>query len=233
MMHHDAAERRRPLWKRALTGLAMVVVTAVTLYLGLAFFVLFVDFGWEPFRSPPTDEEMIAHFHKHRADFEQLVQIYREYRSLPNRGGMVGFDEPPPKIKAIMDRINVSGMEGDWEVWLPPDPYTEEARHEVKASGLLRKAQLGHADGRKFSGVILRYAHQPVRRLEGHWPRVFKGYYYTPFPAKVEKGLLKKPERAEWIVPTLDTYPAKLIPGNCVYRQFEPQWFIRMCEATK
>ncbi|MEW6112143.1 MAG: hypothetical protein AB1664_08445, partial [Thermodesulfobacteriota bacterium] len=48
-------------------------------------------------RRLPTDEEMIAHFQKHRADFERLVQIYREDPNLPTRPG-INYDEVTPEV---------------------------------------------------------------------------------------------------------------------------------------
>jgi len=58
------------------------------------------------FRSLPSDEEMIANFRKHRADFERLVQIYREDLSVPN--DEVGVLLPSAEVKKIMDRIRVA-----------------------------------------------------------------------------------------------------------------------------
>jgi hypothetical protein len=34
------------------------------------------------------------------------------------------------------------------------------------------------------------------------------------------------------IFSTLDTYPPNWIKGECVYRQFETHWFIRLCAAA-
>jgi hypothetical protein len=182
------------------------------------------------FRFLPSDEEMIAHFQTHRADFERLVQIYREDPSLPNRFGSIGYDEQPPEVKALMARINVSGMRSDWTIWLPPDPYSEVARQQSRILVLVPMLHRGNPEARRFSGVLIRYGHPLVIRLDKHLSKVWKGYYYTPFPPRVENGLLKKPAGGNRLFPTLNTYPSRLITGTCFCRQFDPNWFIEMCQ---
>jgi hypothetical protein len=184
------------------------------------------------FRQLPSDEDMTAHFQKHRADFERLVQIYREDPKLPRRPG-INYDEATPEAGAIMERISIGGMRGDSVVWIPPDPYSVEAQKQNVASDLFTDARLGWPEGRKYSGVLLDGAHEPVIRLNADLTQVFKGYYYTPFVPKIENGRLKKPRGYEWISRTLNGYPSKLAPGDCVCMQFEPQWFIRLCQSLK
>jgi len=184
------------------------------------------------FRRLPTDEEMIEHFQKHRADFERLVRIYREDPKLPTRPGF-NYDEGTPEAKEIMERINIGGMRGDWQAWVPPDPYSVEAKRQVATLKLIPEVQDCTPTGRKYSGVLLDGAHRPVIRLNADLTPVFKGYYYTPLVPKIENGLLKKADGGARVFATLNRYPSWLICGNCVYRQFEPQWFIRLCQACK
>lgn len=228
MMDGSATKERRPRWKNDLisTGVVLIILAIIVVVIAVGMFV--AEYGPAPFRVLPSDEEMIAHFHRHRADFERLIQIYREDPSLPNRFGMVS--QPTPEMETITKRINVNWPTSDWTVWLPPDPYSEEARRVTKALQLDRKIHRGDVEGRKFSGVRIGYAHLPVRRFDKNMPEVFKGYYYTPFAPQIENGMLKKPVGGEWSYPSLNTYPSRLITGDCVYRQFEPQWFIRMCQ---
>ncbi|MBM4328954.1 MAG: hypothetical protein FJ118_17545 [Deltaproteobacteria bacterium] len=257
MTHRKAARKRKPIWIRLPIYFSLAFVSVAVLILALQ---IYINGFWENvrckgergflcklqcgiaatyeddapyFRLLPTDEEMIAHFQKHRTDFERLVQIYREDPSLPNRWGMVDYHELHPKEQAIMARVGVNGMRGDWQSWVPPDPYSVEAQKQVATLGLFREAQKGTSEGRKFSGVILSYAHPPVIRLNADLAWVFKGYYYTPLVPKIENGRLKKPDGGERIFPTLNTYPSWLICGNCVLKQFEPQWFIRLCQGCK
>jgi hypothetical protein len=180
-------------------------------------------------RLLPSDEEMIAHFRRHRVDFERLVQIYRNDQSLYTPWG--GLRDPPPHVKEIMERIGVYGVLSDWTIWMPPDPYSEEAQQQVKTLGLIPMIRRGYPEARKFSGVRLWYAPGHVKRLNENLSDVLKGYYYTPFVPKIENGLLNKPSGGEWIASTLNNYPSRLKSGECVYRQFEPHWFIELCQG--
>ncbi len=215
---------------------ALITGVVIVLIVGIAgTYLLIAEYGLEILRFPPSDEEMIDHFRRHRADFERLVQIYREDPHLPTRSSGIVW-EPTPEIEAIMKRINVDILRTDWCVWLPPDPYSEDAKTQRETLQLGRKIHRGDAEARQYSGVLLRYAHPPVRRrgdLVEYFSRVSKGYYYTPFPPKIERGRLKKPFGcgAAWISPTLNLFPSELSSGTCVYRQFEPQWFIEMCQG--
>lgn len=213
----------------------VLIAGVIVIIVGIAGTCLLIaEYGLDILRSPPSDEEMIDHFRKHRSDFERLVQIYREDPSLPNRFGIVW--EPTPEIEEIMKRINVRLLRTDWCVWLPPDPYSEDAKTRIETLQLNRKIHGGDAEARQYSGVLLGYAHPPVRRRGGiveYFSQVFKGYYYTPFPPRIERGRLKRPFGCgdEWIFPTLDLYPSEFTSEWCVYRQFEPQWFIEMCQG--
>lgn len=248
MTHEHEARPHRPIWKRFFIGLGRVVlkllgvlggVLGVTvfmfavIYLALVVTLFFLYNGWDPFRSLPTDEAMIAHFHAHRTDFEQLVEIYREYPLLPNRVGTDGDDEPLQRIKTIMDRIKVTGMRQDGQIWLPPDPYSPRAREKAWRSGPLGDAYRRGVEGRRYTGVLLAFSHEPVRRWADDFARVEKGYYYVPFPARVENGRFRKPDGGARVVPTLNSYPPELLRGTCVYRQFEPHWFIEVCQRRE
>jgi hypothetical protein len=103
--------------------------------------LVIAEYGLAPFRFLPNDQEMIDHFLRHREDFERLVQIYREDPYLPNRSGIVW--EPTPEIEAIMKRINVDILRTDWCVWLPPDPYSEDAKTQTETLQLRRKIHRG------------------------------------------------------------------------------------------
>ena len=187
-------------------------------------------------RSPPTDEEMIDHFRKHRADFERLAKIYREDPS-PAYDAW-GVPKPTPEANAIMRRINVCDMKSDLQLWLPPNPYFSGARERIAELGLMRKLLHGEVGGRKYSGVVLPFCHKLVYRTWIHWfnieyPRVWKSYYFTPIAPDVIDGQvqlpgLQGPPGGVWpIFPTLNSYPSDLGHTSC-YRQFQPQWFIRL-----
>lgn len=175
-------------------------------------------------RRLPSDEEMISHFYEHKDDFERLVRFYREDLSVP--ADVTGLLLPTPQVKALMKRIGVSEVNGDGRVWLPPDPYSN------KPDVVRRRARLmsrGCCERRLFSGIIFGYAHPPVKRFRYLAP-VYKGYYYTPFAAKLEKGRMWTPHGCESIHATLNEYPRLDYWGQCYYRQIEPNWCIRMCQ---
>jgi len=173
------------------------------------------------FRFLPSDEEMIAHFQKHRADFERLVRIYRGDEPAVSAG----------EVEAIVKRIKVRWVRSDRTVWLPPDPYSDDAEQTTKKLDLRRRALRFDPAMRKFAGVFLGYDHPPVRRLNWYLSDVYKGYYYTPLPPRIDRGRLRTPDGDKRVFATLDSYPSDLISGYCVYRQFEPQWFLEICQG--
>jgi hypothetical protein len=125
-MNQDTVKRQMPRWLKIVIGsgvTAGLVVAAMYMFV----FFLFYSFHDLPLllRPLPSDEEMIANFRRHRADFKQLVRIYREDLSVPT--DVVGTLEPTPEIKAIMDRINVDVVKGDGMVWMPPNPYCHDS----------------------------------------------------------------------------------------------------------
>ncbi|MEW6141449.1 MAG: hypothetical protein AB1733_24770 [Thermodesulfobacteriota bacterium] len=183
--------------------------------------------NWEALLTfPPSDEEMVAHFRAHRADFERLVQLYGQD---PRHGVII---RPTREMRAIMKRIKVTWMVPDTKIWMPPDPYSEEARHEIKRLNLEWKRHRGYPEVRRFSGVILGYQHKPAIRLK-NLSYIEKEYYYLPVVPQVANERLRTPTGHTRLFPTLNSYPADLVSGWCVYRQFEPQWFIRMCESDE
>jgi hypothetical protein len=181
------------------------------------------------FRFLSSDEKMIRNFHKHRADFEQLVKIYREDFSIPTRLYIL---DTTPEVAAILKRSNVQGVVGDWILWIPPDPYSKEAREAMLK--ILYRKKLQHRftslEDRAYSGVIIAYSYFKVMRLY-NGSKVSKDYYYIPFVPKIKNGYLATPIGDPLqIFPTLNTYPQSLRIERCVARQIEPQWFIRMCQ---
>jgi len=112
-------------------------------------------------RSLPSDDEMIANFHKHRADFDRLAQIYRGDLSVPTD---FDFLQPTPEVKRLMDRINVAWVEGDGVIWLPET--ADSTRPDLLRYKRELLAKPYSPERRKFSGVILGYAHKKVESLK-------------------------------------------------------------------
>jgi hypothetical protein len=189
------------------------------------------------FRRLPTDEEMVANFHKHRGDFERLARIYRED---PIPVNSLGYVLPTPEIQAVMERINVVHGNTDYVVWIPPDPYADWVRpdpysgpneFEQERSRFKLKCDFPCRESRKYSGVVLTSGPGVVKSLT--YNRIKKSYYYTPFPPKIIDGRLVVPATlltggSGGIYPTLTKLPAGFKSGDAIYRQIEPHWYIMM-----
>jgi hypothetical protein len=217
---------RRRLLIAAGSGLGLILVAVFVL-----FFQIFVGFDNVPalLRFFPSDEEMIGHFRKHRAEFDRLVQIYREDLSVPV--DVVGYLLPTPEVKAIMDRINVTHVRDDQVPWIPPEPYSRDAGIQSEHTKFLVKAD--RSEKRKYASVVLHYDHPKVLRLKYMGP-VWKKYCYTPLVPRIRDGKLWFPIVSLLaygtgpVVQSLNTYPPDLGPFDCAYREIEPHWFVRM-----
>lgn len=230
-MAPEVTKTRIPLWYNPPALLALILLPIPILVVGVALALFYAEYGMAPLRFLPSDEAMIANFHSHRADFERLVHIYRECPILPIRMGHVF--EVTPEIRAIMRRINISGIDNDSRLWLPPDPYSDDVKQRIKSRGLWKKLVRGRLEARQYAGVVLFYDHRTIRKWDSHFTSVYKAYYYTPAIPRIEEGYLLQPERGRLrILPVLCKYPSDVGEEyGCVYRQIELQWFIRMCET--
>jgi hypothetical protein len=224
MANKEGTKKRKAIWLRVLLGLGLgMALLFVSAYLLL--FHLFYSFADLPLllRPLPSDEQMIANFHQHRADFERLVQIYREDLSIPTDFILL---QPTPQIKDLMARINVDSVEGDGMVWMPPDPYSTDPTF------LERKYSFDHLPQRRnFSGVKLGYAYGTV--ITYHLGLISKNYYYIPLVPRVSDGQLVLTASPAGGLPhvaeTLNNYPSKFGLLECFCKQIEPHWFIEMC----
>jgi len=247
-MMQTAAKSPRPLWFKIFIGfgLSIMMLVAVVLildihsygfterrecgfergFLGKLMCGVSETYGeWAPyFRSIPSDEEMIDNFHENRADFEKLVQIYREDLSVPS--DKMGCLLPTSSLQTMMMRIKVRSGCGDGEVWMPPNPYSLEP--DLLKSTAVQKAR-GGTQARKFSGVMFDYSHSKVKTMR-YLGSVHRGYYYTPFVPRIEGGVMRKPSGTERMYAIPNSYPPIEYWGECVYRQIEGHWFISFCQ---
>lgn len=223
---HLRARRRerqaRESWQRRLWRRGLLV--------GLAAFGLW----WVWFRNLlPSDEEMIAHFQAHRAEFEELVALYRNNRPLPGDTRSWG---DLPEVKALREKLGTDWVGEQLGYWLP-DPYSLKTGKRVL--DLIRSHQFGQLEVRRYSTLKLvptdrcRYYRGSVR-----YGTIWKDYHHFPEVPKVEGGLLWWPtnEKGEVndkdrVFASLNSYPPNWEKGDCVYRRIDPQWFIRMCRA--
>lgn len=182
------------------------------------------DFDAKFVRRLPSDEEMIANFHKHRRDLERLVEIYR---TAPPADIVHRCLSIKPETKALMERSNISLICSDNTIWIPPDPYSMDAKRDMTIE-IKTKLERGDLAARKLCSIVLYYDHGTVVRLIDNLPRVRKVYYYTPMVPKVRNGRLVTPWYDRWLFPTLNRYPSELSPPYLAFRQIAAQWFIRL-----
>ena len=220
----------------AMVSIGVSVLIAIAALIATGYIGLFVlEYGWVPLRSLPTDQEMIEHFRKHREDFEALAKQLREDPNLRTIRGAICFEKARPSMRRRMERVQSYCLCSDHELWIPPDPYSGSVKAQAPKYPFSAKDVSSLPEPRRYTGVIFSYEHQPVERWdERYYTRVRKAYYYTPFPAKVENGLLIGPPGgpvSKRIYGALDTWPPGLQLGGRVYKQYEPQWFLRLCQS--
>ena len=118
-----------------------------------------------------------------------------------------------------MKQLNIESVRGDGAVWLPPDPYSKELLRSKEMYNLMGQAARSKPKARRYSGVILRYAHKEVIRKE-YWGYVRKSYYYIPVTPKIEKGLLivLSSDGIGRVFENLNSYPPGFGLFDCVYR---------------
>lgn len=178
-----------------------------------------------------SDAKMIRHFQAHRSDFEAIIEHYRDPNN-PEKGS-VKWDNPD--IKALLERAGVKRVIGSPLSWLP-NPYdieTGKKEYELIRSGKIPRQYNGVLVEMRDEGWLFgRYAKYTLR-----YTFVGKSYFYIPQVPKLEGNVLWSPvdERGKSsslgrVLTTLDYYPPNWSQTDpCVYRQLEPQWFIKMC----
>jgi hypothetical protein len=233
MMNQVKPTRHKPAWLKVLVGLGIGIgLLLVAAYL-LLFHVLY-SFADLPllFRPLPSDEDMIANFHEHRAQFEYLVWVFQQDPSI-----LVKFHSliPTPEIRATMDQINVSLVHADGFIWVAPDPYSRDPDVlERMLPSYVPRGDYLHlsAQSRKLSGVKLSYTYGTVITFQ--YDLISKNYYYIPLiPQVFSHGDLRFPAHPATgysrIVESLNKYPPNFGQYDCLYKQIEPHWFIEMC----
>ncbi|MDE2599471.1 MAG: hypothetical protein KGL40_07595 [Rhodocyclaceae bacterium] len=213
---------------------AFVIAGAFAVSLGATYYFFWI---WNPMIS---DEEMIADFQAHRADFEELVKRYREYPRSPDKDTSLWFkdgDTLEVYKRAGIGYIDYSAL----HPWLP-NPYSVETGRLVDR---LVKTAKSFDLFFKYGMLQLTPEAKPIAWLRDRhrlntlvYAVVWKDYYFVPEVPKVEYGELLGPadSRGEYsfrarVLPSLNHFPSHWKDFECVYRQIEPQWFIRMCNG--
>lgn len=191
---------------------------------------------WWHYNPLPSDEEMIAHFHEHRTEIEDLVKRYRVCVT------KVGTScEGLPENQALMDKARVKRITDIAPQW-PPNPYSKEASKQFSDSLLAGK--IPSLNPYSSISVELLDEDDPERHFatvltaNGRF-LIFKRLIFIPEIVRIEGEILWLPAHPFFgvtekmrIFQTLDEYPSNWIKGECVYRQFETHWFVHLCAAA-
>jgi len=203
----------------------------------------------------PSDEEMIANFQAHRADFEELVRQYRTFTSATLFANWDGRAD----IKEKMRRVGIGRISETTYRWYP-DPYSIKTAQEddkrihnkdftMYVSAKYWEIVVKPEPENKYRSARLIHANKDVR-LSAVW----KDFVHIPEVPRIENGsLVGRPyvvpsknfpdtkyyekenvyiqQKHRRVLPSLNTIPENWKVYECVYRQLEPQWFLEMCNG--
>jgi hypothetical protein len=200
---------------------------AVTIAL-IAYYVVIV-------RNPlPDDDRMIDDFNENRSHIEELVRRYRNYPSGPEIDHSRWFKEGDTQEllqKASVDGIGYSA----YQPWLP-NPYSietaEKISHEAKNA---KSYELFY----KYGALIISLSpRNNYRSWHLRYANIWKDLYYIPETPRIEENQLLWPfdKKGEYssrsrVLSTLDVFPVSWKDFECVYRQIENNWFLRLCNG--
>lgn len=180
------------------TKAAGIALTAFLTITGCNYYLLLI---WNPL---PSDEEMIAHFQAHRADFEEIVRRYREY---PAKHGLKSTpwdwykegDTTELLIRAGIDRVKNGG-----DIWLP-NPYSVETAIKIDrlfANYMKDIAPFPFSD--THGDLVLEPAPQPrtsrfnrFSQANFAYGSISKSYYFFPEVPRIENGILQGPLKTD------------------------------------
>lgn len=206
----------------------------------LTAFVLYITgpFYYHIFVNPlPPDEKYIEIFQTHRADLETLIKAY--YAAPEGT-----LWDSPQEIQKIKKKAGIHRIDnrGHWM----PDLYSVETQRKL--------LQFDNAKTREGRFALRQHEALKMDIADSYHlvptPRYLsssllsKSLFYIPTVPKISGGKLWPPvsppqsqdeyERsARRLLPSLTSYPDNWKDSECVYRQLEPQWFIRMCRTGK
>lgn len=211
-------------WGRVLLwSVALIITLLILAGLWLSRYLFVNSPPWRVNTLPP-DEELIAHFYKHRADIEELVRRYRSYVPPPGKQHheWTTLGDTPE----IFKRAGVKRLIEVLPMWLP-NSYSVEARQ--RDGGIV-------ADWRKEAT----YRALAIRPLDTRFYHnvVWKDLVFIPIIPRIENGVMLGPVDKHGmnvmnlrVVPTLNNEPPDVDRDTCALRQIEPQWFVMMCRT--
>lgn len=185
-------------------------------------------------RNPlPSDEEFIAQFQAHRADFEELVRRYRHFEPGPDKSHNLW--QKQGNTQEILLRAGIRRINYSTPVWFP-NPYLLETARKVKE---LREKSGSIAISHKYGALRIKPApREQYRAYDIQYVKVWKDLYFFPEVPRIENGEMLGPLDSDGkysfrsrVFPSLNHYPDNWKRFECVYRPIEPQWFMRMCNG--
>lgn len=195
--------------------------------IGLAYYLLLV---WNPL---PDDEELITHFQTHRADFEEAVRRYRAHPRPADKDTSLWFKEGD--TLDLFKRAGIRYINSATPVWFP-NPYSVETAKKIDYELIVLK---NHTLSHKYGALDIDL--DPRDRYYAHSLRyvvIWKSIYFIPQVPRIENGELLWPVRSNGeyfkrrrVFTSLNHLPYRWKDFECVYRQIEPQWFLRMCNG--
>lgn len=212
---------------------------------------------WNPL---PSDEEMIENFQAHRDDFIEIVRRYREYPDLPEKARDLWFKDND--TLELLKRAGVDCVDYDGTTpWLP-NPYSLETAMNMEIMPSSKDFGIFYRYGllRIQPATTPRIDHPEQTDHRRHYGGsiihgvFWKQYVFFPEAPRIENGILFGPlqithkgdsnsvfhekegvstwQYKERVLPSLNRRPRDWKGFECVYRQIEPQWFLRMCNGS-
>ncbi|KJS01861.1 MAG: hypothetical protein VR65_07515 [Desulfobulbaceae bacterium BRH_c16a] len=205
----------------------------------IGFWLLVYYFTWI-YNPLPSDESMIKNFKEHRADFVEAVRRYREYPRPNDKDTSLWFEEGD--TLEVYRRAGISRITNNAGVWLH-DPYSQETDKKINYEITVKH---NHALLHQF-GTLKIVPSTPQTKQGARWDWtdnrafrkgkiiygvIWKDYNFFPEPPRIEDGMLLWPSKKKsWVLASLNQIPKDWKDFECVYRQIEPQWYLRLCNG--
>lgn len=194
----------------------------------------------------PSDEHMLDNFKAHRADFVEAVRRYRNYPRPPHTDTSFWYKEGD--TLELYKRAGIDGIDHSALNPYLPNPYSiETAKFVSEKTRNAKDFMLFHRYGvlRITPATNPRINHPDQIDDHSRYRRntlihgvIWKDYYFFPEAPRIENAELLGPvdQKGEYtyrlrVLPSLNRFPDHWKDFECVYRQIEPQWFLRMCNG--
>lgn len=197
---------------------------------------------WNPL---PSDEVMIENFTTHRADFVEAVRRYRDYPRPPDKDTSLWFKDGD--TLELFKRAGIDNIDYGNGVWFP-NPYSPETDKKIvyEITENHNRGVVHQYGALKITPATTPRIDHPGQMDDRSYRRntllfgvIWKDYYFFPEVPRIENGALLGPvnHKGEYsfrsrTLHSLNRFPINWKGFECVYRQIEPQWFLRMCNGS-